>query len=59
MYFYSTVCEYLLYQMESRPIDGPYIASIAPANMQPTPEFSAIPEWYIEDIADFLLFCMQ
>lgn len=59
MQFYSTVCEFLLYQMESRQIDGPFIAKILPTNMLPSNEFSAIPEWYIEDIADFILFCMQ
>lgn len=59
MDFYSTVCEFLLYQMESRSIDGPFITKISPPNMAPSKEFSAIPEWYIEDIADFLLFCMQ
>lgn len=59
MQFYSTVSEYLLYKMESRSINGPFIATISPSNLVPTKEFSALPEWYIEDIADLLLFCMQ
>ncbi|XP_059618779.1 ubiquitin conjugation factor E4 B [Phlebotomus argentipes] len=59
MRFYSTVCEFILYHMEGRKIAGPFITSISPPQLTPTPEFSALPEWYVEDIADFLLFCMQ
>lgn len=59
MEFYSTVCEFILYQMEDRPIDGPFITQIQPSLLRPTNLFSALPEWYIEDLADFLLFSMQ
>jgi ubiquitin conjugation factor E4 B len=59
MQFYSTVCEYILYQIEDRPIDGPFMNKIQPNLLKPSDLFSALPEWYIEDIADFLLFGMQ
>lgn len=59
MHFYSTVCEYILYAMEDRKVDGSFINQISPPNLKPSDLFSALPEWYIEDIADFLLFCMQ
>lgn len=58
-HFYSTVCEFILYQMEGRKPEGPFITSIAPNTIKPTEAFSALPEWYVEDIADFLLFAMQ
>lgn len=57
--FYSTVCEFILYEMEGRKINGPFITTIRPQQLQPSSEFSALPEWYVEDIADFLLFGMQ
>uniref|UniRef100_A0A1L8DSG4 Ubiquitin conjugation factor E4 B n=1 Tax=Nyssomyia neivai TaxID=330878 RepID=A0A1L8DSG4_9DIPT len=59
MRFYSTVCEFILYHMEGKRISGPFMTTIPPPQLQPTAEFSALPEWYVEDIADFLLFCMQ
>lgn len=61
MQFYSSVCEYLLHQMEDRPIRAgqPFINTVPPPQLKPTSAFSALPEWYVEDIADFLLFCMQ
>ncbi|XP_013109413.2 ubiquitin conjugation factor E4 B [Stomoxys calcitrans] len=59
LFFYSTVCEYLLYQMEGRPIEGPFISKIPPQQLKPTDAFSALPEWYIDDIAEFILFAMQ
>lgn len=59
MQFYSTVCEFILYQMEGRRADGPFIGTIPPQQLQPTEAFSAMPEWYVEDIADFLLFILQ
>ncbi|CAO1411011.1 unnamed protein product [Diamesa tonsa] len=58
--FYSSVCEYVLHLMEGRTkIEGPFINKIQPNLLKPTDEFSALPVWYIEDIADFLLFCLQ
>lgn len=59
MQFYSTACEYILYQMEGRAIDGPFMTTISPPNLKPTSEFSALPEWYVEDVADYLLFVLQ
>ncbi|XP_053677494.1 ubiquitin conjugation factor E4 B [Anopheles nili] len=59
MQFYSTVCEYVLYQVENRPIVGPFINKHHPSTLVASNNFSALPEWYIEDIADFILFCMQ
>ncbi|XP_061397398.1 ubiquitin conjugation factor E4 B [Musca vetustissima] len=59
LFFYSTVCEYLLYQMEGRPIEGPFMSKIPPQQLKPTDAFSALPEWYIDDIAEFILFAMQ
>uniref|UniRef100_A0A182QL45 Ubiquitin conjugation factor E4 B n=1 Tax=Anopheles farauti TaxID=69004 RepID=A0A182QL45_9DIPT len=59
MQFYSTVCEYMLYQIENRPIDGPFTNQQHPSTLVANDNFSALPEWYIEDIADFILFCMQ
>lgn len=59
MSFYSTVCEFLMFQMEGRKIDGPFLTTIQPTLLVSNAAFSALPEWYIEDLADFLLFCMQ
>lgn len=44
MYFYSTVCEFLLYQMEGRKIEGPFIMKIPPTQLKPTEAFSALLE---------------
>lgn len=57
--FYSTVCEFILYQMEGRPAKGPFMQTVSPQLLKPTSAFSALPEWYVEDIADFLLFVIQ
>ncbi|XP_034475164.1 ubiquitin conjugation factor E4 B isoform X2 [Drosophila innubila] len=57
--FYSTVCEFMLYQFEGRPIEGPYISKLPVQQLKPTDAFSALPEWYIDDIAEFILFAMQ
>lgn len=59
MHFYSSVCEFILYEMEGRPVAGPFMQTISPTLLQPTEAFSALPEWYVEDIADFLLFTIQ
>lgn len=59
MQFYSTVCEYLLYQMEDRKIEGPFINKIKPNLLNAGDVFSSLPVWIIEDIAEFLLFCLQ
>ncbi|XP_034097538.1 ubiquitin conjugation factor E4 B [Drosophila albomicans] len=57
--FYSTVCEFMLYQFEGRPIEGPFISKLPVSQLKPTDAFSALPEWYIDDIAEFILFAMQ
>lgn len=57
--FYSSVCEFILYQMEGREINGLFMTTIPPQHLKPTAVFSALPEWYIEDIADFILFNMS
>ncbi|XP_017859364.1 PREDICTED: ubiquitin conjugation factor E4 B [Drosophila arizonae] len=57
--FYSTVCEFMLYQFEGRPIEGPFISKLPVQQLKPTDAFSALPEWYIDDIAEFILFAMQ
>ncbi|XP_023161123.2 ubiquitin conjugation factor E4 B [Drosophila hydei] len=57
--FYSTVCEFMLYQFEGRAIEGPFISKLPVQQLKPTDAFSALPEWYIDDIAEFILFAMQ
>lgn len=58
--FYSTVCEYILHQMEGRKkIEGTLFYNKIPSGqLVATDEFSALPVWYIEDIADYLLFLL-
>lgn len=53
------MCEFILYQMEGREIKGLFMTTIQPQQLKPTAILSALPEWYIEDIADFILFVMQ
>lgn len=58
--FYSTVCEYILHQIEGRPkIEGTFYNKTPPGQLKATDDLSAIPVWYIEDIADYLLFLLQ
>lgn len=45
--------------MEGRPIEGPFMSKIPAQQLKPTDIFSALPEWYIDDIAEFILFAMQ
>lgn len=49
----------MLYQFEGRPIEGPFISKLPVQQLKPTDAFSALPEWYIDDIAEFILFAMQ
>lgn len=55
--FYTSVAEFLLSLMSDIPPGGPRptlpLPSTVPAG------FSAMPEWYVEDIAEFLLFALQ
>lgn len=55
--FYTSVAEYLLSLMTNRP---PYSGTpVLPLPANAPPAFSALPEWYVEDIAEFLLFALQ
>lgn len=45
--------------MEGRDVDGLFMTSIRPQLLKPTAVLSALPEWYVDDIADFILFNMQ
>lgn len=57
--FYSTVCDYILHQIEGRKtIEGTFYNKIPPGQLKATDEFSSMPVWYIEDIADYLLFLL-
>lgn len=57
--FYSTVCEYILHQMEGRKkIEGTFYNSTESSKLEASDNFSALPVWYIEDIADYLLFLL-
>jgi ubiquitin conjugation factor E4 B len=58
--FYSSVCEFILHHIEGREaIDHPFYNKIPPNSLEPSDNFSALPVWYIEDIADYLLFLLQ
>lgn len=57
--FYSTVCEYVLHQMEGRKkIEGTFYNKIPSSELKASDDFSSLPVWYIEDIADYLLFLL-
>ncbi|XP_017783423.1 PREDICTED: ubiquitin conjugation factor E4 B isoform X1 [Nicrophorus vespilloides] len=57
--FYTQVAEYLLYLLtNSKP--GACVNTLPlPHNSDVPNVFSAIPEWYVEDIAEFLLFALH
>ncbi|KAJ8932413.1 hypothetical protein NQ314_014670 [Rhamnusium bicolor] len=55
--FYTSVSEFLLSLMTNTP-PGSSIPNL-PLPSHPLPAFSAMPEWYVEDIAEFLLFALQ
>lgn len=57
LFFYTSVAEYLLMVMTNTPKGTPVDTTILPTSAPPL--FSALPEWYIEDIAEFLLFTLQ
>lgn len=58
--FYSTVCEFILHHIEGRKeMKVPFFNEIPPNNLKSNEEFSCLPTWYIEDIADYLLFLLQ
>lgn len=57
--FYSSVCEYILFQMEGRKkIEGTFYNEIPSNELTASDEFASLPVWYIEDIADYLLFLL-
>lgn len=45
--------------MEGREVKNLFLTTIPPQQLKPSAVLSALPEWYIEDIADFILFVMQ
>lgn len=49
----------MIHQMEGHEINGLFMTTNLPQQLKPTAAFSALPEWYIEDIADFVPFNMQ
>lgn len=55
--FYTTVSEFLLSLMTNTP-PGTVIHDIPLPSLAPS-AFAAMPEWYVEDIAEFLLFALQ
>ncbi|XP_057653177.1 ubiquitin conjugation factor E4 B [Diorhabda carinulata] len=54
--FYSSVSEYLMSLMTNVPPGSPLPELPLAVD---SPAFSSLPEWYMEDIAEFLLFALQ
>ncbi|XP_014256792.1 ubiquitin conjugation factor E4 B isoform X2 [Cimex lectularius] len=54
--FYTSVAEFLLRVLTGEPYK--YNPTL-PLPQEPPQIFSALPEWYVEDIAEFLLFILQ
>lgn len=52
--FYTSVAEFLLMILTDNPL-----SPTLPLPPEPPQLFSALPEWYVEDIAEFLLFALQ
>lgn len=52
--FYTSVAEFLLMILTDNPLNP-----TLPLPAEPPQLFSALPEWYVEDIAEFLLFVLQ
>lgn len=58
--FYSGVCEYILHQMEDRKkIEGTFYNKTPSSELKASDNFASLPVWYIEDIADYLLFLLS
>lgn len=54
--FYSTVAEFMITLLQGTP----YIPNTEIKFPSEVPDIlAAVPEWFVEDIADFLLFIMQ
>ncbi|XP_059048694.1 ubiquitin conjugation factor E4 B [Achroia grisella] len=57
--FYASVCELLVQQLAAAAPASP-ASPAAPAEPPPASlAFRALPEWYVEDIAEFMLFAVQ
>lgn len=56
--FYTTVAEFLLSVLMDSPVGTVPHSFNLPLPSEP-PVFAAFPEWYVEDIAEFLLFALQ
>lgn len=54
--FYTSVTEFLLSVLTNMPVGT---KPTLPLPTEVSPLFSALPEWYVEDIAEFLLFALQ
>uniref|UniRef100_A0A1B6DV73 Ubiquitin conjugation factor E4 B n=1 Tax=Clastoptera arizonana TaxID=38151 RepID=A0A1B6DV73_9HEMI len=58
--FYTSVAEFLLCILYDQPFSTPsYVFRTLPLPTDAPQLFYALPEWYIEDIAEFLLFALQ
>lgn len=59
--FYSGVCEFILHHIEGRKMeeDKKFYNKIKCQDLKASEEFSCLPTWYIEDIADYLLYLLQ
>ena len=55
--FYTSVADFLLGLLLQQPSNA--ASPALPLASDIPPIFSAIPEWYVEDIAEFLLFALQ
>ena len=55
--FYTSVAEFLMNALTGWTPGTPYPNLPIPSEIPPL--FSALPEWYVEDIAEFLLFTLQ
>lgn len=57
MVFYTSVAEFLMHTLTGWTAGGPPPSLPLPSEIPPL--FAALPEWYVEDIAEFLLFALQ
>ena len=60
MTFFSSVCEFMLRAMQTGEQKLPAMSIKLPLDPDNVPaEFASLPEWIIDDLADFLLFALQ
>ena len=59
--FFSSVAEFLLRQMTNAAsnVSGNEVVVKLPLPSETSQRFSALPEWIIDDMADFMLFALQ